>query len=94
VVLGDHEIKEQGTWQEIKAKAANIAKFTTRPHEKNNSLLAAGFNKLNVQVREKDEAEGDLSRQTGDFSLYGNYARKRNPGIFITDLNSLLSFAY
>ena len=91
--MDDHEIKEQGTWKEIKVKAPNIAKFTVGSNNKKNLFLAADVI-LSAQTRGTDEAEDDLSRQTGDFSLYGNYARKRNPGIFITDLNSLLSFAY
>ena len=70
VVLGDNGIKEQGTWQEIKARAATIAKFTIGTQEKNDAILSADMNKLNAQVQARNEAEADLSRQTGDISLY------------------------
>lgn len=71
VVLGHQGIKEQGTWQDIKVKASSIEKFASEPHASNNALLSSNFDQLNAQVRAKNEAEVDLSRQTGDFALYG-----------------------
>ena len=70
MVLGDHGIKEQGTWQEIKTKTASIAKFTLGPQD-NNTVLSANFDQLRAQFRATDEAEVDLARQTGDLALYG-----------------------
>lgn len=83
--MDDHEIKEQGTWKEIKVKAPNIAKFTVGSNNKNNLFLAADVI-LSAQTRGTDEAEDDLSRQTGDFSLYGNRSAKHNLRIYVTDI--------
>ena len=71
VILGDHKIQEQGTWQAIKAKAASMTKFIPNSHEKDDIALSANFDKLRAQFRAKDEAEVDLNRQTGDLALYG-----------------------
>jgi len=73
VVLGDRKILEQGTWQEIKMIAASIPKFAPGYHVKINAVLSANFDKLQTQILAKDEAEVDLSRQTGDLALYGVY---------------------
>ncbi len=76
-ILGDNGIKEQGTWDTIKDKAASITKFNLEPRNKRNNILSANFDKISAQVLAKDEAEVDLSRQTGDFALYGNGLTKR-----------------
>ncbi|GIC92891.1 uncharacterized protein Aud_009366 [Aspergillus udagawae] len=74
VVLGDHRIIDQGNWQNIKIKAASIAKFSSSHHTKvNNAVLSAKFDELSAQLRAKDETEIDLARQTGDPALYGYY---------------------
>jgi ATP-binding cassette subfamily C (CFTR/MRP) protein 1 len=70
VVLGDHEIKEQGTWQEIQVKTASVAKFSPSSQDKN-TVLSANFDQLRAQFRATAEAEKDLARQTGDIALYG-----------------------
>ncbi|KFX93219.1 hypothetical protein O988_06925 [Pseudogymnoascus sp. VKM F-3808] len=75
VVLGDHGIKEQGTWQAIQVKAVSIAKFTPGPQSKSDVVLSTNFDQLRTQFRAKDEAEVDLARQTGDLALYGYYFR-------------------
>ncbi|KAI1427713.1 putative ABC transporter [Xylaria sp. FL1777] len=75
VVLGEHGIIDQGSWQDIKVKAASIAKFSSGRPVKENAVLSANFDKLSAQVRAKDETEVDLSRQTGDPALYGYYFR-------------------
>lgn len=72
VVLGDNSIVDQGTWERIGTKATSIAKFHSGREEKDSVILPAGFDKLGAQFRAKDEAEEDLSRQTGDSALYGN----------------------
>lgn len=73
VVLGDHRIMDQGNWQNIKIKAASIAKFSSSHHIKDNSaVLSAKFDELSAQLRAKDETEIDLARQSGDPALYGN----------------------
>ncbi|KAF7939946.1 uncharacterized protein EAE98_000073 [Botrytis deweyae] len=73
VVLGDHGITDQGSWQSIKIKAGSIAKFSSGNHVKDNAAVAAAFARLSAQVRAKDEAEIDLSRRSGDSALYGYY---------------------
>ncbi|KAH8596734.1 putative ABC transporter [Bisporella sp. PMI_857] len=75
VVLGDGGIKEQGSWQDMKAKSGDIAKFTSGTHGRNDAVLSPDFSKLHDKVRAKDEAEVDLSRQTGDLTLYAYYFR-------------------
>ncbi|KFY68700.1 hypothetical protein V496_00844 [Pseudogymnoascus sp. VKM F-4515 (FW-2607)] len=75
VVLGDHRIKEQGTWQAIQVKAVSIAKFTPGPQSKSDVVPSINFDQLRTQFRAKDEAEVDLARQTGDLALYGYYFR-------------------
>lgn len=71
MVLGEGGIKEQGAWHDIKIKAASIAKFSSKRPSDDNVMLASGFDKLNAQVRAKDEAAVDLARNTGDVALYG-----------------------
>lgn len=73
MVLGGNGIIDQGNWQNTETKAASIAKFSSSHYIKDNALLSANFDKLGAQFRAKDEAEIDLSRQTGDSALYGNY---------------------
>jgi ATP-binding cassette subfamily C (CFTR/MRP) protein 1 len=70
VVLGDHGIIDQGSWQSIKIKAGSIAKFDSGNRAKDTTLVSATFEKL---VRAKDEAEIDLARQSGDSALYSNF---------------------
>lgn len=70
VILGNHRIEEQGTWEDIKLKAASIEKFALNSQGNNSVSLSANFDRLSAQVRAKDEAEVDLSRQTGDLTLY------------------------
>jgi ATP-binding cassette subfamily C (CFTR/MRP) protein 1 len=69
VVLGDHGIIDQGSWQSIKIKAGSIAKFTSRNHAQDIAPVSTTVEKL---VRVKDEAEIDLARQSGDSALYSN----------------------
>ncbi|KAI0973805.1 putative ABC transporter [Xylaria arbuscula] len=73
VVLGEHGIIDQGSWLDIKVKAATIAKFSSSHQTKDNAVLSASFAKLSAQVRAKDEIEEDLARHTGDPALYGYY---------------------
>lgn len=72
MVLGDNGIVDQGNWQNIKTKAASIENISSSHYIKDNAILSANFDKLGAQFRAKDEAEIDLSRQTGDSALYGN----------------------
>ncbi|KAF8851871.1 putative ABC transporter [Acephala macrosclerotiorum] len=75
LIVGDGGIQEQGSWQDIKAKSNSIMKFVPKSRDASDGTLVAGFDKLNAQMRARDEAEVDLSRQTGDFALYGYYFR-------------------
>ncbi|KAG4028778.1 hypothetical protein MFRU_019g00660 [Monilinia fructicola] len=75
VVLGDHGIIDQGSWQSIKNKAGAIAKFSLGRQSKDNAVVAAAFDKLGAHVRAKDEAEADLARQSGASTLYRYYLR-------------------
>lgn len=71
VVLGDGGVIDQGSWKDIKMKAASVAKFSAGSTTKDKALVSANSNRLNTQLRIKDEAEMDLTRQTGDTALYG-----------------------
>ncbi|RAH71174.1 putative ABC transporter [Aspergillus aculeatinus CBS 121060] len=73
VVLGEHQILDQGRWENLKIKAASIEKFPGTQHTQNNAVLAANFEKLGAQLRAKAETELDLARQTGDPALYAYY---------------------
>ncbi|TVY68841.1 ABC transporter FUM19 [Lachnellula suecica] len=75
VVLKDRKVKEQGPWEVMKRREASIAKFTPHPQDKNAVTLSASFDTLSAQLRVKDEAELDLSRQTGDLALYSYYSQ-------------------
>ena len=72
MVLGDNRIIDQGSWQSIKTKAISIAKFTSSRHLKDSAVLSKNFDELGAQFRAKDEAEMDLSRQSGDSTLYSD----------------------
>lgn len=72
VVLGDNGVIDQGSWQNIKVKAASIAKFSPIDYAKDTTMLSTNFDKLAAQLRAKDETEQDLARQSGDPALYGN----------------------
>ena len=73
MVLKDHEILDQGNWQNIQFKAAFSTKFSSSSGNNDNAILAASFEKLNNQLRTKDETEMDLARKTGDPTLYGDF---------------------
>ncbi|KAI0859592.1 putative ABC transporter [Xylaria cubensis] len=75
VVLGNYGIIDQGPWQTVKVKAASLAKFSASHHLSENANLSASFDKLNAQLRAKDETEVDLARQTGDPAVYGYYMK-------------------
>lgn len=73
VVLKDHEILDQGNWQIFQFKAAFSTKFSSSSSNNYNAILAASFEKLNNQLRTRDETEIDLARKTGDPTLYGEF---------------------
>ncbi|GAB0146635.1 hypothetical protein EsHS_00007028 [Epichloe bromicola] len=73
VVLGDNGVIDQGSWQNIKVKAASIAKFSSDNYAKDITMLSTNFDKLAAQLRAKDETEQDLARQSGDPALYAYY---------------------
>lgn len=71
VVLGDHGIVDQGSWQNLNVRVASIAKFgSNHMASKENGILSANYNKLSAQLLAKDATEQDLARQTGDTTLY------------------------
>jgi ATP-binding cassette subfamily C (CFTR/MRP) protein 1 len=68
VILGNHGVQEQGLWQDIKFKTGSTIKFESNMQEQK---LSATYDKLGAQLRASEEAEIDLSRETGDTALYG-----------------------
>ncbi|KAI0410502.1 ABC transporter-like protein [Xylaria grammica] len=75
VVLGEHRVLEQGSWENIKIKTGSIFKFSKSHDSKDNPVLSANFDKLSTQVQVKMETEADLARRTGDPALYAYYFR-------------------
>ncbi|KAI1179905.1 putative ABC transporter [Nemania sp. FL0916] len=73
VVLSDHRIVEQGSWEEIQVKTAAISKFSSSHQVEESAVISANFDKFTAQLRAQDETEADLARQTGDPALYGYY---------------------
>ncbi|KAF2721401.1 putative ABC transporter [Polychaeton citri CBS 116435] len=71
VVLEEHRVADQGTWQNLKNKAASIAKFSTGHRSIDNTVLTASFNRLSAQLRAKDDTE----MESGDPALYGYYLK-------------------
>jgi ATP-binding cassette, subfamily C (CFTR/MRP), member 1 len=73
VVLGDASIKYQGTWADLKEKPENILKAHVAETDNNSAEEKHPVNEA-VQSKRLDMAEAvsDLSRATGDISLYGN----------------------
>jgi hypothetical protein len=73
VELGDASIKYQGTWADLKEKPENIAKVHVAETYNNSTEEQHPVSKT-VQSKRLDVAEAvsDLSRATGDISLYGN----------------------
>ncbi|OKL59922.1 hypothetical protein UA08_04651 [Talaromyces atroroseus] len=73
VVLNNHGILAQGNWHKIQTEAVYPAKFSSGHRVKDSAILSGNFEKLNAQLRAKDETEVDLARQTGDPAVYGYY---------------------
>lgn len=71
MIIGDHEILDQGNWQNIQSRTAFSSKFSSGYRNKDNITLSTSLEPLNVQLRTKRESEIDLARQTGDPALYG-----------------------
>lgn len=73
VVLKDHTILDQGNWQSLQFKATFSTKFSSSHRNRDNAFLSSNFEKLNNQLRTKDETGRDLARKTGDPALYGEF---------------------
>lgn len=87
MVFGNHGIIDQGSWKNIKIKAASIAKFFSGNGPKGNPTVLAQFAQLNARIQAKDEAEIDLARRSGDTALY------RKLTLYRTHLAILLTLA-
>ena len=74
MVLGDRQVVDQGPWKDLKIQAASVTKFSSHGSEKNAGRISESFNRLNTQLQIKEEAEVDLSRQSGDTALYGKFS--------------------
>ncbi|KAK7978424.1 hypothetical protein PG988_005914 [Apiospora saccharicola] len=72
VVLGNGQIMDQGPWENLNITSSLIAKFSYgHQANENDTALSESFKKLITQVQAKDEIKADLSRQSGDPTLYG-----------------------
>jgi hypothetical protein len=72
--LGDRRVEEQGTWQTIQSKGESLAKFIPPKDSikiESDLALRNTPDRLSAQLRARDEAEVDLTRQTGDVAVYG-----------------------
>ncbi|OKL58645.1 hypothetical protein UA08_06138 [Talaromyces atroroseus] len=74
VILGDASIEYQGTWAELTGKPEDIIKWHVAETHRN---IAEENRSVNWDTPNQrltmDEAISDLSRATGDISLYGYY---------------------
>jgi ATP-binding cassette, subfamily C (CFTR/MRP), member 1 len=71
VILGDATVKYQGTWSELKQKPEHILKVDiSREHNSTSEETHVEQNVQDDGLRVAD-AISDLSRVTGDLSLYG-----------------------
>jgi ATP-binding cassette, subfamily C (CFTR/MRP), member 1 len=72
ILLENSTVGYQGTWDDLATKPKQLLKFTTEGSVNKSDRHADQPNKnLNSQSLKIDEATSDLSRKTGDFSLYG-----------------------
>ncbi|CAG8955431.1 hypothetical protein HYFRA_00010296 [Hymenoscyphus fraxineus] len=71
LVLEDGGVKECGTWNDIKVKASSIAKFAPEKRNSCEAALSPKLDQLSAQIQAKNDFKNDVSRQTGDFALYG-----------------------
>ncbi|KAH8757146.1 P-loop containing nucleoside triphosphate hydrolase protein, partial [Hyaloscypha sp. PMI_1271] len=95
VVLGDDSIKYQGTWADFKEKPENIQKVHVAETHNNSVEEKNPVNKT-VQSKSLDVAEAvsDLSRATGDISLYGYYLRSAGLRNFLILLACTSSYSF
>ncbi|KAK8078302.1 hypothetical protein PG996_004472 [Apiospora saccharicola] len=76
VVLGNGQIMDQGPWENLNITSSLIAKFSYgHQANENDTALSESFKKLITQVQAKDEIKADLSRQSGDPTLYAFYLK-------------------
>lgn len=82
VVLGDASIKYQGTWADLTEKPEHIPKVIVADIHNNSAEKKHAVNEsVQSQRLNVADAVSDLSRATGDISLYGN-ALTQSHGMF------------
>ncbi|EHK26510.1 uncharacterized protein TRIVIDRAFT_188797 [Trichoderma virens Gv29-8] len=69
VILGNNGVSEQGRWQSLSTKAADIHKFV-QESDPREPLTASNQLKIRQQT-----AETEIYKRTGDIALYGYYFR-------------------
>lgn len=67
LVLEKGRILSRGSWDELKTTLSNLSKFTFTQTAKRAETIS---NAAKVVPRPSTDAENDLYRKTGDFSLY------------------------
>lgn len=92
VLLENHRVLDQGSWQNIQIRDALTTKLSSRSLVKESTLLSANFENLSAQLRAKDEIAMDLSRQSGDPALYGIFSRLILTDATNTSIGYYLSF--
>lgn len=77
IILGDHGIRQRGRGLEMKHKSAAILKPLVNDggeaETASQSPSSQTFDRLTSQARREAEAEVDLARKTGDFTIYRYY---------------------
>lgn len=72
VVLGDASVKYQGTWADLTLKPEDILRLNVPESEKSSAKDQPQTDRtVQSQTLKVADAISDLSRATGDLSLYG-----------------------
>ncbi|KAK0640764.1 P-loop containing nucleoside triphosphate hydrolase protein [Cercophora newfieldiana] len=98
VILGDSEIRYQGTWKNLRedADAKQVLKLDINSEGQNGSAEKQPELDKTVQSQSLKlaEATDDLSRATGDASLYGYYLRAVGARNFFILLSCTFSYSF
>ncbi|KAH8891439.1 P-loop containing nucleoside triphosphate hydrolase protein [Thozetella sp. PMI_491] len=75
LVLGESKVVEQGTWAELRSSTGYVSKLQVKETDSSRTKAAADERPptiTGIKTASKDDML-DLTRKTGDFSLYGYY---------------------
>ncbi|UNI24737.1 hypothetical protein JDV02_010462 [Purpureocillium takamizusanense] len=94
-VLDGGQLKSLGSWQELKSQLTEIRKFTFGDDdEEKAAVIHHQSPQEQAKALRNRDAEQDLYRRTGDFSLYGYYVRSTGvwSALLVIGCTSIYSF--